>query len=200
MDRFSSGIQLPHSLATTGETRQPDSGAFAHVAMRRGQLIATFFGGGEAVIGTPVGALSAWMTGAAPKGWLLCIGGTVSRSTYQWLFEWANTNSLITGATHLFGAGDGSTTFRLPNLNGLAFTGSGGSISLGSSIGAASHNLAHNHGGNTGNAGSVAVSGLLPGETAAPANHNHTISSNLGTIDNRPPSLAGNWIIYAGAQ
>ena len=42
-------------------------------------------------------------------GWLLCDGQAVSRTTYVLLFN-------VIGVT--FGAGDGSTTFNLPNANG----------------------------------------------------------------------------------
>lgn len=44
---------------------------------------------------------------AAPSGWLICDGSAVSRSTYAALFG-------IVGTT--YGAGDGSTTFNLPDL------------------------------------------------------------------------------------
>lgn len=46
---------------------------------------------------------------AAPNGWLLCYGQAVSRTDYAILFG-------IIGTT--FGAGDGSTTFNLPDLRG----------------------------------------------------------------------------------
>ena len=42
-----------------------------------------------------------------PSGWLLCDGSAVSRETYATLFS-------VIGTT--YGAGDGSTTFTLPNL------------------------------------------------------------------------------------
>lgn len=54
----------------------------------------------------PVGALVMWTTNTAPIGWLLCNGTAVSRTTYAALFA-------VIGTT--FGAGDGSTTFNLPN-------------------------------------------------------------------------------------
>lgn len=44
-----------------------------------------------------------------PNGWLLCDGSAVSRTTFDKLFE-------VIGTT--YGAGDGSTTFNLPNLSG----------------------------------------------------------------------------------
>jgi microcystin-dependent protein len=46
---------------------------------------------------------------ATPTRWLLCDGSNVSRGTYAQLFR-------AIGIT--YGAGDGSTTFTLPNLNG----------------------------------------------------------------------------------
>lgn len=50
-------------------------------------------------------------TSTPPAGYLLCNGATVSRTTYATLFG-------AIGAT--FGAGDGSTTFGLPNIANLA--------------------------------------------------------------------------------
>ena len=44
-------------------------------------------------------------------GWLLCDGQEVSRATYALLFNVISTT---------FGVGDGSTTFNLPNANGLS--------------------------------------------------------------------------------
>lgn len=46
---------------------------------------------------------------SAPNGWLLCYGQAVSRTTYAQLFA-------VIGTT--FGAGDGSTTFNIPDLRG----------------------------------------------------------------------------------
>lgn len=46
----------------------------------------------------------------APDGFLICNGGAISRTTYKDLFS-------VIGTT--YGAGDGSTTFNLPNLSTL---------------------------------------------------------------------------------
>lgn len=56
-----------------------------------------------------VGLVTMFAGASSPAGWLLCDGSTVSRTSYAKLF------SLI-GTT--YGAGDGSTTFNLPNLKG----------------------------------------------------------------------------------
>ncbi len=60
---------------------------------------------------------------SAPTGWLLCDGTAVSRSTYAALFSAISTT---------FGAGDGSTTFNVPDLRGKTVLGYGaaaGSVS-----------------------------------------------------------------------
>ena len=50
----------------------------------------------------------------APTGWLLCDGSAVSRTTYAGLF-----NAIGTA----YGAGDGSTTFNLPDIRGRVTAG-----------------------------------------------------------------------------
>lgn len=64
-------------------------------------------GGGGAAL--PAGLVSPYAGTAAPTGWLLCAGQTVSRTTYADLFSALSTT---------YGAGDGSTTFALPDLRG----------------------------------------------------------------------------------
>lgn len=62
----------------------------------------------------PAGAIIPFGGSSAPSGWLLCAGQAVSRTTY------ANLYSII-GTT--YGAGDGSTTFNLPDLRGRVAAG-----------------------------------------------------------------------------
>jgi len=57
----------------------------------------------------PAGTVMPYAGASAPTGYLLCDGSAVSRSTYSALYA-------IIGTT--YGAGDGSTTFNLPNLKG----------------------------------------------------------------------------------
>ena len=57
----------------------------------------------------PVGMITPYAGGSAPGGWLLCNGAAVSRATYAALFAVLGT---------LYGAGNGSTTFNLPDLQG----------------------------------------------------------------------------------
>lgn len=53
---------------------------------------------------------------AVPAGYLQCDGAAVSRSTYAQLFS-------VIGTT--YGSGDGSTTFNLPNTQGIFLSGAG---------------------------------------------------------------------------
>jgi len=57
----------------------------------------------------PSGALMYFAMDSAPDGWLKANGATVSRTTFSALFTAIGTT---------FGAGDGSTTFELPDLRG----------------------------------------------------------------------------------
>ena len=59
--------------------------------------------------GVPTGAIFYFAASTAPTGFLKANGAAVSRTTYAALFA-------ITGTT--YGAGDGSTTFNLPDLRG----------------------------------------------------------------------------------
>lgn len=66
--------------------------------------ISSLSGGGSTSF--PVGSMMIYAGSTAPTGWLFCDGSAVSRTTYSGLFT-------VTGSN--FGAGDGSTTFNLPN-------------------------------------------------------------------------------------
>jgi phage-related tail fiber protein len=57
----------------------------------------------------PPGAVQEFAMNTAPTGWLKANGAAVSRTTYAALFAAIGTT---------FGAGDGSTTFNLPDLRG----------------------------------------------------------------------------------
>lgn len=62
----------------------------------------------------PTGTITQYAASSAPTGWLLCDGSAVSRSTYATLFG-------VIGED--YGAGDGSTTFNVPNLQGKVAVG-----------------------------------------------------------------------------
>ncbi len=75
-----------------------------------------------------VGAVLGFARNTAPAGWLKCNGATVSRTVYADLFAVIGT---------AFGAGDGSTTFNLPDFRGNFMRGwaDGGSVDSGRAFG-----------------------------------------------------------------
>jgi microcystin-dependent protein len=69
---------------------------------------------GDTGTAAPTGGMVLWPTETPPANWLLCEGQAVSRTTYNALFA-------VLGTT--YGAGDGSTTFNLPNMKGRVVVG-----------------------------------------------------------------------------
>ena len=71
----------------------------------------------KVVDGVPIGAIIPYAGSTAPFGTLICNGAAISRSAYPELFEAIGTT---------WGAGDGSTTFNIPDLRGYFLRGVGG--------------------------------------------------------------------------
>ena len=116
------------------------------------------------------GEIKAFAGATVPKGYLLCFGQAISRTAYAGLFA-------VLGTT--YGAGDGSTTFNLPDLRGLVVAGKddmGGSsagrlssqlasTTLGASGGAQQENATVS--GSASVSVGVTVSGTLSGNASA---------------------------------
>jgi microcystin-dependent protein len=132
---------------------------------------------------------------AAPTAWLACNGGAISRTTYAALFAAIGTT---------YGAGDGTTTFNLPDTRGRALVGVGTGTgltarALGATGGAETHQLsigempAHTHlvgaGGSGG--GGRTDGGVSPTRDSGSAGSNQA-------HNNMQPFLALNAFIYAG--
>lgn len=89
------------------------------------------------VTAVPTGGVIMYGAATAPTGFLLCDGSIVSRTTYATLFG-------VIGTT--YGAGNGSTTFGLPNMVGrfpLGVASSG----TGSTLGGTGGSIDHTHTG-----------------------------------------------------
>lgn len=67
-------------------------------------------------IATPIGCVLDFAGSQAPSGWLIADGRAISRTTYSALFAVIGT---------VWGVGDGSTTFNLPNPTGRSSVGPG---------------------------------------------------------------------------
>ena len=115
--------------------------------------------------GIPTATIIPWTDSSVPTGFLECNGATVSRSTYAALFA-------IIGTT--YGAGDGASTFNVPNLADNVAVGKSNNKALASTGGAATVASTGNVGGTTANA-TLSESQL--------ASHDHTMP-RFG-----PPSL-----------
>jgi microcystin-dependent protein len=113
--------------------------------------------------GIPTGVIQPFGGASAPSGYLLCFGQAISRTTYSALFT-----ALGTG----FGAGDGTTTFNLPDLRGrhpVGLDNMGGTAAnriIASSLNGANATT-------IGGAGGAETHTLITAETPS---HNHTVT------------------------
>nr|DAI16273.1 MAG TPA: tail collar fiber protein [Caudoviricetes sp.] len=81
---------------------------------------------------TPVGTVMMIAGSSIPSGFLLCNGAAISRTTYAKLFAAIGT---------MYGAGDGATTFNLPDMRDRFAEGAGGTYSVGTVVEAGLPNI-----------------------------------------------------------
>lgn len=129
--------------------------------------------------------LIVWEPSASvPAGYIKANGALVSRSAYAWLFG-------RIGAT--FGAGDGSTTFQLPDLRGEFLRGldDGRGVDAARALGSAQSDdlKSHTH--------SIAVGGAVGGSFTAVGNPASDVRSTsaVGGAETRPRNVAGLYCI-----
>lgn len=134
----------------------------------------------NAIPGVPSGAVMHFAMNTAPSGWLKANGAAVSRTTYAGLFTAIGTT---------FGAGDGSTTFNLPDMRGEFARGwdDGRGIDSGRSFGSAQADQlkSHNH-----TITSVTNSGNFGAGGAAPYPSGSTVTGSTGGTETRPRNIA----------
>lgn len=110
----------------------------------------------------PIGSVIMWSGNSSnvPTGWLLCNGQAVSRTTYETLYN-------LQG--NVFGAGDGSTTFNLPDMRDRFVVGAGNAYSSNSQGGSNSNNITHSH--------------TVNAHTHTIGNHTHNCSSLIALFN-----------------
>ncbi|WID42133.1 tail protein [Pseudomonas phage ZRG1] len=123
----------------------------------------------EAIV--PPGAVIYFARNTAPSGWLKCNGAAISRTAYAKLFAAIGT---------VFGAGDGFTTFNLPDLRGEFVRGwdDGRGVDGGRAFGSFQAGMiqSHSHTGGSASAGAHNHSG----SAVAGGSHNHSASTGGG--------------------
>lgn len=145
--------------------------------------------GEEATNFVPPGLIAPYAGSTAPSAWLLCDGSQVNRVAYKTLFG-------VIGTT--YGAGDGSTTFHLPDLRQRFPLGKAAS-GTGSTLGSTGGNIDHTHSGGshthsiTSGGGHTHTGGAHThgaGTLAGPS-HTHTISNQSGHTHTISGTTAG---------
>ncbi len=119
--------------------------------------------------GIPTATIVPWSDSSIPTGFLECNGAAVSRSTYSALFA-------IVGAT--YGAGDGSSTFNVPDFQNNVPVGKSNNKALASTGGADTVASTGNVGGSTANA--TLSTAQLASHSHSGSNNQNIISSNTG--------------------
>jgi len=120
--------------------------------------------------GIPTATVVPWTNSSLPTGFLECNGQAVSRSTYSALFA-------IVGTT--YGAGNGSSTFNVPDLQDEVVVGKSNNKALASTGGA--------------NTTPVTASGNVAGSTANATLSTPQLASHSHSIPNKnsPPNDIG---------
>lgn len=160
---------------------------------------------GRAAGGPPAGSVHVFTGATTPTGYLPCDGNAVSRTTYAVLFG-------VIGTT--YGAGNGTTTFNVPNLKGRVVVGRDpGQVAfdvLGETGGEKTHTLtvaempSHTHttrnyagavlaGAGTGTRFAASTSGSISAMDAGSDQSNNT--GGDGAHNNLQPYMALNYII-----
>lgn len=155
----------------------------------------------------PTGSLQQFAGQTAPMGWLFCQGQAINREEYEFLFG-------VIGV--IYGAGDGTTTFNLPDFRNRVPVGTGPTKPHGSTGGAETHtltiqqipshahNMNHSHSitggfiaGQSGSGLGLVASGFGVINRATTNGHNGNTLSNGGSQahNNMQPYLSVHYMI-----
>lgn len=123
----------------------------------------------------PTGTVVQYAGTVAPSGWLVCDGSAVSRTTYSALWTALGTTSSV------WGQGNGSTTFNLPNMvSRFPYGGNTGATSTTITLSA---NTDHGHNATAGNQSANHSHTITSNSGNQSAAHNHSISSSAGNVN-----------------
>jgi microcystin-dependent protein len=149
----------------------------------------------------PTGAILAYGAVTAPSGYVLCDGSAIDRTVYAALFAVLSTT---------YGAGDGSTTFNVPDMRQRFVLGKAAS-GTGAALGATGGAIDHTHTGpshthtysDTTSTPSATQGDAQAGSGSAPASGTHTHTSSGTTAasgtgatgSNNGPFVVCVWIV-----
>ena len=157
-----SKVYIIKNSTTGGQSIQIKYATGTAVLVPNGQTLPVYGDGSNfytAVTNTvPTGSIQMWSTATAPTGYVLCNGVAISRTLYSTLYG-------VIGTT--FGVGDGSTTFNVPNYQGVMPIGVNSTYTLAATGGAATTTL---------------------GTTNLPS-HTHTFSGSVSVSGNTSTAL-----------
>lgn len=134
---------------------------------------------------TPTGSVVAFAGDTAPTGWALCHGQALDRTTYAALFAVIGT---------IYGAGDNSTTFNVPDLRGRVVA---GQDDMG---GTSANRLTNQTGGLDGDTlgatGGAETHTLTEAQIAA---HKHFVAANVSTGSGSPSLSSSQQIVWSNS-
>jgi microcystin-dependent protein len=167
-----SGFAPLSSPALTGTPTAPT----AAIGTSNTQVATTAFVAFQA---SPIGMITAFAGATAPTGWQLCYGQAISRTTYASLFT-------VLGTT--YGAGDGSTTFNLPDLRGRTVAGVDNMGGTDAGILSSANNLGEKVGAET----VTLATTDIPSHGHTPTVTNNAVTSGAGSSHGHTPTVTNN--------
>jgi len=195
----------PYSTITNTGVRSLTAGTGITLTGSTGNITISSSGGGSGTADI-AGSIKLWGGSTEPTDWMFCDGRALSRSAYPSLFAKIGTT---------YGAGDGTTTFNLPNITNRFPVGAGGLYSNGATGGSAdavvvshTHTLTdpghrHSQYAEFFNISSVVAGALLDRGTAGVGGNTSIATTGItinsagesGTNKNLPPYLGLRYII-----
>jgi len=132
------------------------------------------------------GEVKIWTTPTIPDSWLSCDGSAISRTTYAGLFAAIGT---------IWGAGNGVTTFNIPDSAGKAIVGvstTDGDFDLADTGGAKTYDVSHTHTGGSHTHTGPSHRHTGPSHRHTGPSHRHTGGSHTHSTPSHAHSVIGN--------